>query len=506
MSIQTGGLSSKKLLGFYKGCDSENIHNHGVLITRNGETLYEHYIYPYSADMPHTLFSVTKSLISTAVGFAIDEGLFTLDTRVGEYFKDYHQSKGTEKITVRDLLTMHSNKKFSFLQDMTGDYVKIFMESGFRKEKGFLYSNNDVHILSALIQRMSGMTVADYLTPRLFEPLGIEKPEWEKDCNGICVGGTGGYLSLRSLVKIMQCYISGGKYEGKQIIPEFWTREATKKQIEINPANPTVNGYGYLFWTFGDYFTMGGLYGQVIEGHTSKGVVIGYMDCAVDDYPLSWLSRDFLLSSFDEADTPEDNKLLEEFLAGKDEKIICRSDRKNVPTGEFVMTGVSKAVSEIVFPAVLIPRSIGSSMAKRPKKSFDRFSFSQSEDEIVINWYEEEDTVSVKCGLDGTPHISECSIKGYKYILWSYGWWEGNFLKVSVKPINTLSGMIMTFRFEDNGFVLSINETPAFSDFIFQNMREVPIFAKNKIIKKVGTEGLKLMLLTANAEMKFKKK
>lgn len=506
MSVSTNGISSGKLLDFYRECENRGIENHGLLIVRDGKTLFEHYVSPYSADMPHTLFSVTKSLISTAVGFAIDEGRISLDTRVSEYFGDYIQSEGTEKITVRDLLTMHSGKKFSFLQDMTGDYVEIFMKSGFRKENGFFYSNNDVHILSALLQRVTGIPVVDYLMPRLFSPLGIEKPEWETDCNGVCVGGTGAYLSLRSLVKISQCYLDGGKYEGSQVIPEFWTKQATIKQTDTDPKNPPENGYGYLFWIENGAFCMNGMYGQIISAYPEYNAVIGYTNCAVNDGPLSGLTNKYLVPALSGPDTPEDNRKLEEYLSSKDEIICSKAERGSIPSGEFRITVLSKKIAEIFFPATLIPRSISSSMAKRPKNSYDRFSFSESENEITITWYEEEDPVTVRCGLDGKPRYSDCSIKGYKYILRSFGQWEGNVLTVKLRPINTLSSQTMTFRFVKDSFGLRIRETPAFREFILHNLNQVALFEKCKPIKAVASKFMNVFLRTANAEMKFRRK
>ena len=226
-------LSSKWIYNYYKELEKYNIENHGLLIMQNGEVVFEEYAYPYSADMPHTLFSVTKSVVSTAAGFAIDEGLFSLDSKIIDFFPEYKPCKSREwdNLTVRSVLTMQSNKEFAFLQDMTGNYVEMFMKARFRKKGGFLYSNNDAHIVAALVQKLSGMSLVDYLMPRLFEPLGIEKPFWETNSIGECIGGTGCYLKLSDLAKICQCYADGGKYNGRQVIPENWTREATKIQV-----------------------------------------------------------------------------------------------------------------------------------------------------------------------------------------------------------------------------------------------------------------------------------
>ena len=95
--MKTGAkISSEWIYKFYKELDAKGIENHGLLIMQNGETVFEEYAYPYSAEMPHTLFSVTKSLVSTAAGFAISEGLFSLDSKIQTFFPEYKQCKSDE--------------------------------------------------------------------------------------------------------------------------------------------------------------------------------------------------------------------------------------------------------------------------------------------------------------------------------------------------------------------------------------------------------------------------
>ena len=209
------GVSSNAIFDFLREVEESGAENHGLIVVRHGKIAFEGYRYPYSASTPHTMFSVTKSLVSTAVGFAVDEGLLSLDTRIEPYFSEYFhvKSKRWNRVTVEALLTMRSGKAFTFLQDMTADYAKIFMMSPFRANNNFLYSNNDAYMLSALLQKITGQSVVDYLTPRLFEPLGIEKPFWETNAFGVCIGGTGCYLTVRDMAKIGCCYLNGGKYE-----------------------------------------------------------------------------------------------------------------------------------------------------------------------------------------------------------------------------------------------------------------------------------------------------
>lgn len=132
-------LSSEWIYKYYKGLEEYNIENHGLIIMQNGETVFEEYAEPYSQDIPHTLFSVTKSIVSTAAGFAIDEGLFTLDSKIIDFFPEYTPCKSDQwdSLTVRSVLTMQSNKEFTFLQDMRGNYTEMFMKAPFRKKRRF---------------------------------------------------------------------------------------------------------------------------------------------------------------------------------------------------------------------------------------------------------------------------------------------------------------------------------------------------------------------------------
>ncbi|MBO4538792.1 MAG: serine hydrolase, partial [Clostridia bacterium] len=228
------GVNSDAVYAFLKEVEDSGAENHGLVVVRHGKIAFEGYRYPYSAETPHTMFSVTKSIVSTAVGFAIDEGLLTLETKIEPYFSEYFhiKNKRWNKITVESLLTMRSGKAFTFLQDMTADYAKLFMLAPFRGNDKFLYSNNDAYMLSALLQKVTGQSVVDYLTPRLFEPLGIKKPFWETNSLGVCIGGTGLYLTVPDMAKIGYCFLNGGKYEGKRVIPAFWTEEVKKYRTD----------------------------------------------------------------------------------------------------------------------------------------------------------------------------------------------------------------------------------------------------------------------------------
>ncbi len=494
-------LSSRWILEFYKELEKYDIENHGLLIMQGDEVIFEEYAYPYSCDMPHTLFSVTKSLVSTAVGFAIEEGLFSLDTKILPFFNEYKACKSNEweNVTVRSLLTMQSNKAFTFLQDMTGNYVEKFMKAPFRRNKGFLYSNNDVHILSALIQKLSGMPVVDYLTPRLFEPLGIEKPFWENNSIGECIGGTGAYLKLRDLAKICRCYADGGKFKGEQIIPEWWTREATRIQVVFDERAPH-KGYGYLFWIENGIFSMSGMFGQIISYCPQYDAVIATMNSCIKEGDNERLLKSVLLNAFAEKSGNEWDEKLSVYLKSRGERLVPCMGKMDIPVGKtFSLTGVSDAIAKIMFPASLIPRSVTASFAKRPKSNLNKLSFEKTEDVLTIRWFEEADEVIIKSGLDGEARTSDCTIKGYPYRIWSYAYCEKDKLKVVVKPLNTLATQYITFSFKDGNVEMKMIGTPSFTEFIMKNAGTVSVFRNS-----IATKQIKWFLSSTEKIMRFK--
>lgn len=501
-------LSSEWIYKFYKELEKNGIENHGLLIMKDGETVFEAYAYPYSADMPHTMFSLTKSIVSTAAGFAISEGLFSLDSKILPFFPEYEhcESDEWENLTVRSVLTMQSNKEFSFLQDMTGNYAEIFMKAPFRRDKGFLYSNNDAHMAAALIQKTSGMNPVDYLTPRLFEPLGINPPSWETNSIGECIGGTGAYMTLRDLAKICQCYADGGKYNGMQVIPEWWTREATKKHV-VFEGKENEDGYGYLFWLLDGIFSMTGMFGQQISYYPKHNAVIAIFNCAIDDGENAKLMRNVLVKAFEEDSTEEWDEKLADYLQSRGEKPVECTEKPSVPAGKtFYITPVSDALAKFMFPASLIPRSLTSSFAKRPKSNLNKVSFELTDDVFTVRWYEEEDEVVINCGLDGNPRMSECKIKGYPYKIWAYAFVKDGVLNAVVKPLNTLATQRMTFDFSGDTVKIRMKSTPSFPEFIKNNAEQSSFVRSSGIFKPVIIKGLDWFLKTTEMPMKFKAK
>lgn len=498
-------ISAKPILDYYRRLDERDIESHGLIILRNGEVAFEHYVEPYSADIPHSMFSLTKSVVSTAAAFAVEEGLFTLDDKVIDIFPEYEACKSDEwnNLTVRSLLTMQSNKEFSFTQDMRGNYVEMFMKAPFRKNKGFLYSNNDAHMVAAIVQKKAGMNLIDYLTPRLFEPLEIEKPFWEFNSVNELIGGTGCYMKLRDLAKIGQCYFDGGKWNGQQIIPHWWTKEATSMQVSF--GKKSTEGYGYLFWIHKGGYSMTGMYGQQVTCFPEKGLVMASFNCCLNDGDFSRAFENILPTAFEEASDPQSEKELAEYLENKNKKIPVCQKLPQIPTGKvFRLSKVSDILAGMIFPANVIPRSVICSMAKRPAKNINNLSFDVSKNVLTIRWKEDDDEVVINCGLDGKARQTEVKIKGYPYILWAYAFMKDGRLNAVIKPLNTLSTTTLKLDFYKNKVKLQISGTPDFADFISKNADKSDFVKNSGKLRPYIMKVVNKALDTINKPMTFR--
>ncbi len=499
-------ISAKPILEFYRELDKYDVENHSLIILHKGKIAFEHYIKPYSAEMPHTMFSLTKSVVSTAVGFAIDEGLFSLDDKVIDFFPEYEACESDEwdNVTVRSLLTMQSNKEFSFAQDMRGNYVEMFMKAPFRqKGRGFLYSNNDAHVVAAIVQKKSGMNLVDYLTPRLFEPLGIDKPFWEFNCVGELVGGTGCYMKLRDLAKIGQCYLNSGKWNGEQIIPEWWTKEATKMQVRF--GNKSTEGYGYLFWIHKGGYSMTGMYGQQVTCLPEKDLVMASFNCCLNDGDFSRSFENILPRAIEEESDSESEEQLRIYLESKDMEAIRCENLPQIPVGKtFTLAKLSDIIASLVFPANLIPRSVICSMAMRPGKNLNGLSFDLSETVLTVRWKEDDDEIVIACGLDGEPRQTEVEIKGYHYTLWAYTFMKDGRLNAVVKPLNTLSTTNIVFDFYKNKVKMKIDGTPDFVEFICKNVDKNDFIRSHPGIRAFAVKAVRKALSFMQRPMTFK--
>lgn len=272
---EEAGLSSAALTRFFRdiGAEADTLAVHGALVMRHGRVLAEGHFAPYRADVPHMLYSLSKSVVGIAVGIAVDEGYLSLNERLIDIFPEYTgltQAKILRAHTVWHLLTMSAGSRFNEVGSMLDEnWGKMFMESIPRFEAGstFEYNSMNSYMLAAIVTRRTGMTLTAFLTPRLYEPLGIAHYAWETCPQGIEKGGWGLSLTLEDAAKLGQLYLNRGLWNGRRILSEKWCAEALRAQMQT-PGGELKHGYGYQLWIADDEgsFQFNGAFGQYVIG------------------------------------------------------------------------------------------------------------------------------------------------------------------------------------------------------------------------------------------------
>ncbi len=259
---ESQGIASSAIAGFVRAAEKlESIHS--FMLLRHGVVAAEGWQRPYRPEAPHMLFSLSKSFTSTAVGLAVSEGRLTVNDTVLSFFPEDAPRKISPNLAamqVRHLLSMSTGHD----QDVTDRTLRCrdrnapraFLSLPVEHAPGthFAYNSAASFMLSAIVQKLSGQTLLDYLTPRLFEPLGIQGATWESypghDGAPINFGGWGLSITTEDIARFGQCYLQKGVWNDQQIVPAAWVEAATTKQVSNgdNPENDWNQGYGYQFW------------------------------------------------------------------------------------------------------------------------------------------------------------------------------------------------------------------------------------------------------------------
>ena len=255
------GISSKNIMDFVealtKGPEDNEVHS--FMLIRHGKLVCEGHFAPYTGQEPHLLYSVSKSFASMAVGFLVQEGKVSVDDYIYTYFPELIKddiNKENLKIKIHDLLSMSFGQQGGAVHEGQKDKSEAMLYDFFYRNKDiecgemFRYDSYGSYMIAALVKKLTGMNIPEYLMPKLFEPLGISMPFYRKDDIGISIGYSGMRLKTCDLAKIGLVYLNNGMWNGKQIIPESWVKLATKKHIPTN--SPTgadwQQGYCYQFW------------------------------------------------------------------------------------------------------------------------------------------------------------------------------------------------------------------------------------------------------------------
>lgn len=285
-------MSSRALLALVDELERSTPEVHSLMVVRHGAVLAEGWWAPYAADRGHQLFSLSKSFTSSAVGLAQADGLLTIDDLVLDHFPDEAPAEPGEhlaRMRVRDLLTMTAGHDAdpSDAVFAAPDWVRAFLAQPVEHAPGthFVYNTAATYMLSALVQKLTGERLLDYLQPRLLAPLGITGATWERSPQGIDTGGFGLTITTEDIACFGQLLLDDGVWRGERLLPEAWVAEATARQVPngTDPTNDWAQGYGYQFWRCThDAYRGDGAFGQFCVVLPDQQVVVAITSAVAD--------------------------------------------------------------------------------------------------------------------------------------------------------------------------------------------------------------------------------
>ncbi len=321
------GVSSQGIIDFLDAAAKSRHEFHSFMFLRHGKVIAEGWWNPYKPELRHTLYSTSKSFTATAVGFAVSEKRLSVNDKVISFFPDALPdtvSPYLSNLKVKDLLSMSAGQDpdptFNIVSN-DSNWVKSFLSIPVVHDPGtkFLYNTLATYMLSAIVQKVTGEKVIDFLKPRLFEPLTIEGMDWEVDPRGINTGGWGLRLKTEDMAKFGQLFLQKGKWNGNQVLPAAWIEEATTTKIYQAPDAPQskkdssdwMQGYCYQMWRCRhNGFRADGAYGQYIIVLPEKDAVIAITAETPDMQDEINLVWEYLLPSIKTDDLAENNPLV----------------------------------------------------------------------------------------------------------------------------------------------------------------------------------------------------
>jgi CubicO group peptidase (beta-lactamase class C family) len=322
------GVAASGVAAFVDALEQHpGIDPHGLILVRHGQVVAEGWWAPYSPDRLHLLYSLSKTFMSTAVGFAVQEGLLSLDDPVADHFPEFKDElpEASRRILVRHALAMASGHATEMAQVaiMTDplEPVRGFLLHAPEHEPGtwFAYNQPANYVVAAILQRAAGTDLVGYLRPRLFDPLGVEPVSWQQYPPGRSLGFTGLHATTETIAKLGQLHLDDGVWEGRQLLPEGWAAEVRTNRVSTaRETNPDwAEGYGYQVWMARHGYRGDGAYGQFMVILPEQDVVIAITSAEEDMQAVLDAAWTHLLPAFGDAgEGPDADGALAERLAG----------------------------------------------------------------------------------------------------------------------------------------------------------------------------------------------
>ncbi len=455
------GIDSSVIQKMAEEMALSGINVHSMIVLRNGEVACEGYSKPFSPETSHMMYSVSKSFLSAAYGFALSEGKVTRDTRVTDVFPEYANIKDRKlkRLTIHHLLTMTAGKQSPMRSVKTNNRIRDFINSKwlFSPGEGWRYVNENYYVASAMLTKILGESITDYLTPRLYEPLGIEVPFWEHSPDGFECGGWGLMLKTEDLAKFILCCSNEGIYNGKQVLPKAWLSEATSYLTDnssVEKHADSAAGYGCGFWQCAG----------MKNTYRCEGMFCQYAIC-FKDYNAC------LVMTSDHSDLQETLDIIWEFMP----KAFCDAsslksgspkielpDQSNVRTARRQSTEAQISgkhykikrcnfINFIGFPVSVFPMPV-TFFAHERGGNMDNLCFEFDFDGLFFSWEEDGGYKNkLYLNMNGKANVQKIKIGELNLDVRAFAYWKNkNTLVLNIRPLCAVAVRILEFRFDDD--------------------------------------------------------
>lgn len=453
---ESQGIPSGEIAKLLDAMERENVQLNSIMILRRGKCLAAGWYKPYGPDTLHAMHSFTKTVCSTAIGFLVQEGKLHLDDKVISFFPEEtpeSPSENLKKMELRHLLSMTCGHE-SECSRAGEDWVRDFLHHPVKREPGtyFVYNSMGSYMLTAIIRRVTGQNMTEYLKPRLFEPLGITDYYCATCPRGTENGGGGMCLRTEDMAKIAQFYLQKGRWEGRQLLNAAWIEDATTPHIvQAEGWYPTIeagmedyfSGYGYQIWmnSVPTGYRFDGMYAQlgVVLPKYDMVVITTAATCRI--YKVLTTLWRVLLPAVYEQPLPEDgaaHRALEEKLGDLSIPWPAGADR-------------SPLEAELDRRPVVLPRNEYSLLPERVRlfggrvvndpndKGLKQLSFEFREDRCLMTYEEWGTSVTLPLGLGENRLPGEVPLKNMeRNVLGSFTWEDGHTLRVDLLHVNSV--------------------------------------------------------------------
>jgi CubicO group peptidase (beta-lactamase class C family) len=447
---ETVGISSSAVTAFLGAAESGDHGLHSFMLMRHGKVAAEAWWSPYGPDLQHMMYSLSKSFTSTAVGLSVSEGLLSVDDYVVSFFseKNRNDDANLSKMRVRHLLSMSTGHEKdttgSLREQKDGDWVQAFLELPVEREPGthFLYNSGASYMLSAIVQKLTGQTVHEYLQPRLFEPLGISGTTWETCPRGMSAGGWGLTLKTEDIIRFGQLYLQKGLWNGQQILPEAWVDEATCFQVSNAGTSQNIDwqqGYGYQFWRCRhDAYRGDGAFGQFCVVLLEQNAVVAMTSGTRNMQNVLNLVWEHLLPSMVDVPLPADEQA-QAALADKASAIAYS------PLSSDIRSPLAEQVSgsRYGFP--------------ENERNIQAAAFDFNADECVITLWNEQGQTQVRCGLGHWVKMETNPSRQPSRMVASGKWQSDDTFVMNWRYVETPYSDTLTCKFESGKLTVLID-------------------------------------------------